>query len=228
MYTHPDSLKKTRRYSLLGPRIMAYRLPTHLESFIPPPTDQVGLQARPWSGTFAFNFHGTGQGQYTEVFVTAAETDGERQDLWPRKFYLYLGQRQISAPDVSAWAKRSRLPVCTFMPDRHPDPQINATNQASFAWLSRHLLSNSLVAFAPWNMPGGQTNTPGAGIMLYATPSTSSLLVGVIFLSHDFPEFVTGRHDVIPRQSYQAPGAPSSYGSAPSSAYSQYPPYPSS
>jgi hypothetical protein len=38
---------------------------------------------------------------------------------------------------------------------------------------------------APW----GMENLPGAGIMIYPTSSSQSLLVGAVFLSLPFPEF---------------------------------------
>jgi hypothetical protein len=56
---------------------MAFRLPTHIDSFIPPPAEQV-QQRRPWQGTLTLTFMNTTQGTYQDVFVTAAETDGER------------------------------------------------------------------------------------------------------------------------------------------------------
>jgi len=59
---------------------MAYRLPTHLESLIPPPAEQV-QQRRPWQSFFTLTFMNTGQ----DVYVTAAETDGERYAMNPNK-----------------------------------------------------------------------------------------------------------------------------------------------
>jgi hypothetical protein len=56
---------------------MALRLLTHLDSIIPPPAEQV-QQRRPWQGTLALTFINATQGIYQDVFVTAAETDGER------------------------------------------------------------------------------------------------------------------------------------------------------
>ena len=59
---------------------MAYRLPTHLESLIPPPAEQV-QQRRPWQGVLTLTFMNAGQGTLQDVYVTAAETDGERYAL---------------------------------------------------------------------------------------------------------------------------------------------------
>jgi hypothetical protein len=44
---------------------------------------------------------------------------------------------------------------------------------------------NTQLALAPW----GLDNLPGAGMMIYPTSSSSSLLVGAIFLSGPFPDF---------------------------------------
>ncbi|KAI0266564.1 hypothetical protein BC834DRAFT_823874 [Gloeopeniophorella convolvens] len=165
---------------------MALRLPTHLESFIPPPTEQV-QQRRPWQGTLTLTFMNNAQGTYQDVYVTAAETDGEnRMELWPRRLYVYLGARRVAHNDVKAWVKRYNPPICALMPDKHPDPATNAANQANFANLSRLLLDNQIVAMAPWNAPD---SLPGAGIMIYPTSTSVSLLVGAIFLSGPFPEF---------------------------------------
>jgi hypothetical protein len=57
---------------------MVYRLPTPLESLVPPPSEQLQL-SRPWRGTFVLNIaNGAGNGASQEVRVTAAETDGEK------------------------------------------------------------------------------------------------------------------------------------------------------
>jgi hypothetical protein len=59
---------------------MAYRLPTNLESLIPPPAEQV-QQRRPWQGVLTLTFMNAAQGTFQDVYVTAAETDGERYAL---------------------------------------------------------------------------------------------------------------------------------------------------
>ncbi|KAI0300600.1 hypothetical protein B0F90DRAFT_1817641 [Multifurca ochricompacta] len=164
---------------------MAFRQPAHLESFIPPPAEQV-QQRRPWQGTLTLTFLNANPGAFQDVYVTAAETDGDsRMELWPRRLYVYLGARRVPHNDIKSWVKRYTPPICALMPDKLPDPAANTLNQANFANLSRMLLDNQIVAMAPWN----QDNLPGAGIMIYPTSSTVSLLVGAIFLSGPFPEF---------------------------------------
>ncbi|KAF8483496.1 hypothetical protein DFH94DRAFT_313699 [Russula ochroleuca] len=166
---------------------MAYRLPTNLGSLIPPPAEQV-QQRRPWQGIITVTFTNTAQGMPQDVYVTAAETDGEcRMDLWPRRFYVYLGSRRIPPNDIKAWVKRYPPPICALMADKLPDPTANALNQTNFANLSRMVLEGQMLGLAPW----GLDNLPGAGMMIYPTSSSSSLLVGAIFLTGPFPDFAT-------------------------------------
>lgn len=57
---------------------MVFRLPTHLESFIPPPQEQVP-QSRPWRGTLIISGLRTlDKGTNQEMRVTAVETDGDK------------------------------------------------------------------------------------------------------------------------------------------------------
>jgi hypothetical protein len=67
-------------------------------------------------------------------------------DLWPRRFYVYLGARRAPHNDVKAWVQRYTPPLCALMPDRLPDPAANTANQANFANLSRMLLENQMVS----------------------------------------------------------------------------------
>ena len=68
-------------------------------------------------------------------------------DLWPRRFYVYLGAGRTPHNEVKGWAKRYAPPVCALMPDMVPDPAVNALNQANFTDLSRMLLDNQIVRF---------------------------------------------------------------------------------
>jgi hypothetical protein len=67
-------------------------------------------------------------------------------DLWPKRFYVYLGARRAPHNDVKAWVKRYTPPICALMPDKLPDPAANTMNQANFANLSRMLLENQIVS----------------------------------------------------------------------------------
>ncbi|ETW78220.1 hypothetical protein HETIRDRAFT_242372, partial [Heterobasidion irregulare TC 32-1] len=177
-----------------------FRQPTHLEAFIPPPAEQVP-QSRSWSGSLTLTHLTTSRGNsFEDVFVTAAETDGDnRMDLWPSHLYVYLSQRRATLHDVSDWVRRNNPPVCAFMPDRLSDPAANLANSARFTTFSRLLYDNQMVAFAPWNAPD---RLPGAGVMIYPTPSSSSLLVGALFLSGNFPDFVTYSQQGPPTRSH--------------------------
>ncbi|THH14573.1 hypothetical protein EW146_g5771 [Bondarzewia mesenterica] len=174
---------------ILTSKTMVFRQPSHLESFVPPPAEQVP-QSKAWSGSLTLIHLNAARGHsYEDVYVTAAETDGDnRMDLWPSHLYVYFSQRRITLPDVATWVRRNSPPVCAFMPDRLSDPAANSANQARFTTFSRLLQDNEVVAYAPWNVPD---RLLGAGIMMYPTPSSSSLLVGALFLSGNFPDFVT-------------------------------------
>lgn len=67
-------------------------------------------------------------------------------DLWPRRFYVYLGSRRIPPNDIKAWVKRYPPPICALMADKLPDPNANALNQTNFANLSRMLLEGQMVS----------------------------------------------------------------------------------
>jgi len=71
------------------------------------------------------------------------------------------------------------------MPNRLRDPNATTVNQANFRSFSRILFENQMVALAPW-----YGRIPGAGIIIYPTQNSTALLVGAIFLSSPFPEFV--------------------------------------
>lgn len=59
-----------RTSTFLTSQSKMFRLPTHLESFIPPPRDQVPT-SRPWTGSLRLP-------SSSSVFCTAAETEGEK------------------------------------------------------------------------------------------------------------------------------------------------------
>lgn len=67
-------------------------------------------------------------------------------DLWPGRFYVYLGSRRTPHNDIKAWVKRYAPPISALMADRLPDPNANALNQATFNNLSRMLLDSQIVS----------------------------------------------------------------------------------
>ncbi|TFK50144.1 hypothetical protein OE88DRAFT_1736414 [Heliocybe sulcata] len=163
---------------------MALRLPTHLESLAPPPAAQV-TGSKPWRGTFTvLNDPSNPQILYT----SAAETDGDnRANLWPTNFVVQGVGRGMVLSEVNTWVQRNSPPLCMFMPERLDYANDNTTNEANFRAFARMLLQNQAVAFAPW-LPASRL--PGAGILIYPTPSSSGLLVGAIFLTSAFPDFL--------------------------------------
>jgi len=67
-------------------------------------------------------------------------------DLWPGRFYVYLGTRRTPLNDINAWVKHYAPPICALMADNLPDPTANALNQATFINLSRMLLDSQIVS----------------------------------------------------------------------------------
>ncbi|KAI0764506.1 hypothetical protein BD413DRAFT_482264 [Trametes elegans] len=171
-----------------------FRLPTHLETLVPPPGGQVP-QSQPWRGVFflpASSPHASAHAR--EIRVTAAETenDNSQQELWPRQFQLQIIPRVGILREVHAWLAQlppGQLSRCMIMPDRLPDAAASEQNKASFEALARQLLDGGIVAVAPWSVT--PPYTPG-GLLLYPTTTTRALLVGIVFLNVGFPEFVVG------------------------------------
>lgn len=57
---------------------MVFRLPTHLETFIPPPSSQ-STRSSPWRGSlFVSGLRRSDKGSSQEIRVTAVETDGDK------------------------------------------------------------------------------------------------------------------------------------------------------
>ncbi|KAG6857065.1 hypothetical protein H0H87_010030 [Tephrocybe sp. NHM501043] len=57
---------------------MVFRLPTHLDSFVPPPSQQ-GLDQRPWRGALIVSgMRPSDRGSSQTIRVTAVETDGDK------------------------------------------------------------------------------------------------------------------------------------------------------
>jgi len=197
---------------------MVFRLPTHLEPFIPPLAEQMP-PTRPWRGTLFVSYRSPDIMKTTnqELRVTAVETDGEnRVDLWPPGLVVQPVYDHPLLREVQAWAQRHAPPICTFLPERLRDANDHAVNQSNFRSLSRILYENQMVAVATWN---AQDHRPGGSIILYPAQNSTALLVGAIFLSTPLPDFVAYHTSVQmmltasgmssrPPQQIQAPQAP--------------------
>ncbi|KAI0349858.1 hypothetical protein OH77DRAFT_1490070 [Trametes cingulata] len=171
-----------------------FRLPTHLESLVPPPREQVP-QSQPWRGAFilpASSPHPSARQR--EIWVTAAETenDNSEQEKWPKHFQLQIVRRSGILRDVHAWLAQlepGRLSRCMVMPDRLPDARASGENQATFETFARQLLEEGIVAIAPWSPTEPSLR---GGLLVYPTTTTRALLVGIVFLDMSFPEFIIG------------------------------------
>ncbi|KAJ3558279.1 hypothetical protein NM688_g1018 [Phlebia brevispora] len=89
--------------------------------------------------------------------------------------------------EVHDWIKVNTPPMCVFMADRLPEAAAHAANTAQFEAIAGALLQNQFVAIAPWNVPDRIT---GAGIILFPTTTSRSILVGALFLNSNFPDFI--------------------------------------
>lgn len=167
---------------------MVFRLPTHLESFVPPQYEH-RPHTGPWRGAIVVTgMRNSDRGSSQEIRVTAVETDGEKVQQWPRQFFVHVMNDRSILRDVQAWVKQFTPPLCTFLPDRLRETNTHAVNQANFRSLSRILFENQTVAIAPW----GTDAFPGAGLIIYPAQHSSALLVGALFLYSAFPDFVVG------------------------------------
>ncbi|KAK7044897.1 hypothetical protein R3P38DRAFT_182058 [Favolaschia claudopus] len=171
---------------------MVFRLPTHLDNLIPPPSTQAqsASAARPWRGTLTVRgMRASDPGSNQEIRVTAVETDGDSDvRRWPSQFFAYLARGPPLLQEVRAWIQQHAPPISTFMPDRLPDPDANVVNLTNFRSLSRMLFENQIVAISPW----GPDSFPGGGIIIFPAEHSSALLVAALFFSQ-FPDVITSR-----------------------------------
>ncbi|PPQ86684.1 hypothetical protein CVT25_006759 [Psilocybe cyanescens] len=170
---------------------MVFRLPTQLETLVPPPYDQ-RPQPPPWRGSIIVSgLRSSDRGSSQEIFVTAVETDGEnRAQQWPQTFFVRILHDQPVLREFHSWVKACMppMPLCTFMPNRLRETNLNTVNQANFRSLSRALFDNQTVAIASW-----EPNTfPGAGMVIYPAQNSSAVLVGALFFEMPFPHFIAG------------------------------------
>ncbi|KAJ7099947.1 hypothetical protein B0H15DRAFT_998607 [Mycena belliarum] len=172
---------------------MVFRLPTHLDNFIPPPSTQgpTAAAVRPWRGTLTVRgMRSSDPGSNQEIRVTAVETDGDSDvRRWPPQFFAYLAHGQPILREVRAWIQQHAPPISTFMPDRLPDPDTNVVNQTTFRSLSRLLFEHQIVAVAHW---GPDSAFSGGGLIIIPAEHSSALLVAALFF-HQFPDVISTR-----------------------------------
>ncbi|TCD65384.1 hypothetical protein EIP91_002748 [Steccherinum ochraceum] len=166
-----------------------FRLPTHLESFVPPPTEQVP-QTRPWRGSFMLSSPSSPPvSSHTMIYCSAAETEGDNEvEKWPTQFLVQILTHRPLLQELQQWVKHSdAVPMCMFMPDRLPNIGAHRENLAAFQSLAKTLHDNQFIAIAPWNAPD---RLSGGGLILYPTVTSQALLVGAVFLQTQFPDFL--------------------------------------
>ena len=153
------------------PYHMAFCLPSNLENFIPPPSEQRS-QPTPWRGSFVVRGASSDRTITQNILVTAVETDGEkyvdecskgyilissypsRASHWPSTFYVRVVHERPVSRDIQAWVKECLppLPICTFMPNRLQEQNANVVNQTNFRSLSRILFETQAVCLLnPFN-----------------------------------------------------------------------------
>ncbi|KAF7300572.1 hypothetical protein HMN09_00942200 [Mycena chlorophos] len=174
---------------------MVFRLPTHLDNFIPPPAAQARSSAsgamRPWRGTLTVRgMRSSDLASNQEIRVTAVETDGDSDaGRWPTHFFAHIVHGRPIQRQVRDWVQQHAPAIATFMPDRLPDPDSNTVNLATFRSLSRMLFEQQLIAIAPWGSESS-FSAAGGGIVIIPAEHSSALLVAALFFSQ-IPDFIT-------------------------------------
>ncbi|RXW20554.1 hypothetical protein EST38_g5300 [Candolleomyces aberdarensis] len=176
---------------------MVFRVPSQFDSFIPPtrgPTPQASgdRPTRPWNGSLVVTGLRPSDRTISEkIHVSAVETDGEnRVESWPAEMVLdilYNTDRDLRR-EISQWVNSTGQPTCNFIPQRIRAQNMHNYNLSSFRNLSKVLMENRTVAIAPWRT--GQVAYEGAGIVIYPAPNSSAYLIGAVFHSSGFPDFI--------------------------------------
>ncbi|KAF9478956.1 hypothetical protein BDN70DRAFT_807833 [Pholiota conissans] len=168
---------------------MVFRLPSQLESLVPPPFNQ-RTQPPPWRGSIVVSgMRSSDRSSNQEIFVTAVETDGEnRAQKWPSTFYVRVLHDQPVLGEFRNWMKTyiPPLPLCTFMPNRLRDVNLNTVNHTNFRSLSTFLYENQVIAVASW----APDTFHGAGMIIYPSSNSSAVLIGALFFDTSFPSFI--------------------------------------
>jgi len=134
-----------------------------------------------------------------EIYCTAAETEGDNSDVdkWPSSFFVRIIHQRPLLAEFQNWVKTQMPPMCIFMPDRVADATVGLNNQVLFEALVRTLSETQSIAVLPWNMP----NIRGAGIVLFPSNASRTILIGAVFLQTNFPDFVHSALQVSPSRS---------------------------
>ncbi|KAH8830566.1 hypothetical protein DL96DRAFT_1707383 [Flagelloscypha sp. PMI_526] len=181
-----------KRLTILLNQSMVFRLPSHLDSFVPPPTSQIAHSHHTWRGRLIVSgMRASDKASNQELRVSAVEADGDnRIELWPPEFFIHLTHDRPILQDFQAWVQQQSppLPFSTFLPDRLRDPNRHNVNQSTFRSLSRLLLDNRMLGIGFWNPDDPQAG----GVVFMPAENSSALLVGILFINTPIPTSVTG------------------------------------
>ncbi|KAJ3536380.1 hypothetical protein NMY22_g6056 [Coprinellus aureogranulatus] len=177
---------------------MVFLVPSQFDSFVPPPTG-AGQRApedsstRPWNGDLVVaGLRPSDRTLSERIHVSAIETDGEnRVESWPNEFalnILYTSSERDIRREMSHWVSQTGQPTVNFMPSRMRGSNQHDTNIALFRNLSKVLIENHTVAVASWRT--GELVYQGSGVIIYPAPNSSAYLIGAVFHSTDFPDFI--------------------------------------
>jgi hypothetical protein len=162
-------------------------LPTHVASFIPPPSEQA-LRSTPWRGSLVISDQRSPDRTTQSIWITVTEVEGDSQlDSWPAHLFVNMTHFRPLLREVITWTEQHNVPTCVFMADRLRDPNETLTNQANFRSFVDILKQRSMVAIVSWN----SERVPGAGIVVYPAPDTGALLHCSVFVHSPFPDFLS-------------------------------------
>ncbi|KAF9260347.1 hypothetical protein L218DRAFT_585526 [Marasmius fiardii PR-910] len=186
---------------------MVYRVPTQLDSLVPPPASQAAnpVIAGGWRGSFIVSgMRASDVGNNQEIKISAVESDGITHcELWPQSLIF-----SITSPNAvpiynqlqSYLSTQSNsVSRATFLPERLRDPSANMANQHKFRTLSRYLWDRQLVAVVMFSLPSQRpspSRSPpapsgrGAGLLIFPVATSTAILLGAVFISEPFPDFV--------------------------------------
>ncbi|KAF6748115.1 hypothetical protein DFP72DRAFT_581320 [Ephemerocybe angulata] len=176
---------------------MVFLVPSQFETFAPAPAPPGqrplgGAPTRPWNGDLvATGLRPSNRTLSERIPVSAIETDGEsRLESWPNEFVLQIlyTDRDLRR-EMSQWVSANAQPTCNFVPARLRASGQRDTILANFRNLSRVLNENHTVAIAPWRT--GELPYQGSGIIIYPSENSGAYLIGAVFHSGRFPDFVT-------------------------------------
>ncbi|TEB23309.1 hypothetical protein FA13DRAFT_1640082 [Coprinellus micaceus] len=177
---------------------MVFLVPSQFDTFVPPPAGP-GQRApeesptRPWNGDLVVaGLRPSDRTLSERIHVSAIETDGEnRLDSWPNEFaldILYTGSERDIRREMSHWVSQTGQPSVNFMPAPLRGSNQRDMNITLFRLLSKVLMDNRTVAIAQWRT--GELAYQGSGVIVYPAPNSSAYLIGAVFHSTDFPDFI--------------------------------------